>query len=351
MKRLMTLAISALLFGSLAFSEIPARLIPTSAEEAAMLAEADNFIDSLPDGMQDNQSTAIERALRGATGDLEKIRLSRSAKYQASPNIEVKEIRENGIQMRLYRPLNVSDELPLLVYFHGGGWCFGSLNSCAEFCAALAETGKMAVLAIDYSLAPENPFPKGMLDCIEGIKIAETSKEAWNISKISVGGDSAGANLALASALYLKSQNEPLPSSLVLIYPVLEINPEKNGSWRKFGRGYGLDRRLMDTFSEAYQSISEDKQNETDTLPDYYISPGNAPEELIRNLPPVLIINSERDILTDQGSRFASRLTAAGCQFDRIEFKGAVHMFATRAGQPTAFRRAVELTQWFVAGK
>lgn len=349
MRRLLTLVTATLLFGSVALPEIPAHLIPTPAEEAKMLEEADYFIDSLPDGLQDGQSSAIARAIKGATGDLEKLRKNRNTPFTTPSNVDVESFIEGSIRMQLYKPANVSEAIPILIYYHGGGWCFGSINSCAEFCSALAASGKMAVLAIDYSLAPENPFPKGMLDCVEGVKTAEKHKKEWNISEISVGGDSAGANLALATVLYLQNQNSPLPSSIVLIYPVLELNPIKNGSWKKYGRRYGLDRRLMETFSEAYSSTSGEI-NSSD-FHDYYLSPGNTPEELLKKLPPILIINSERDILADQGSRLAKRLNEAGCQFERIEFKGAVHLFATRKGQPTAFRKAVNLTEWFITGK
>ena len=105
--------------------------------------------------------------------------------------------------MRLYSPINCDRPLPLLIYLHGGGWTFGSINSCARFCNAIASSGKIKVLAVDYRLAPEHPYPAGLDDCCDAVEFAIDNATTLGIDadKISVGGDSSGGNLSIATAI------------------------------------------------------------------------------------------------------------------------------------------------------
>ena len=125
-----------------------------------------------------------------------------------------------------------NDTIPLLVYFHGGGWVIGSVNSCSRYCAAMAEKG-IAVLAVDYRLAPEHPFPEGLKDCIDAIKFAQSKMTEWKCDSISVGGDSSGGNLAIAVAL---SFPENTFNSLITFYPVTRAYADDSESWKQFGK-------------------------------------------------------------------------------------------------------------------
>ncbi|MDE6298765.1 MAG: alpha/beta hydrolase [Muribaculaceae bacterium] len=316
----------------------------TPAQQTAMLNEADDFIDALPEGLQDIQADAVLRAIRGDGAQLAKIRESRNASPNLSEKVNHTSYKENGIEMQLYSPKKIEGELPLLVYFHGGGWTFGSINSCAHFCDSLAETGKAGVLAVDYSLAPEHKFPSGLDDCLTSIEFALKNLSEWGFSSISLGGDSSGANLALASQISLieKGKGEDI-ESLILIYPVLKAFPDKSESWRKYARGYGLNRRLMESFFEAYLSSTDSE--------DALASPGLAIDSVLKKMPPLLLINAERDILFDQGKEFALKIKEIGNHVDWVTMPGATHLFITVPGQPTAFSTAVSLCEDFLSGK
>ncbi|MBD5357076.1 MAG: alpha/beta hydrolase [Bacteroides sp.] len=329
----------------------------TKQEKTQLLNEADDFIDELPDGLQDRQADAVLHAMQGAAFELQEVRQSRDKSFTYSDNIKITDIcpidgMARGINMRLYQPKVNNDKLPLLIYLHGGGWTFGSLNSCAAFCDALTSSGNIAVLAVDYSLAPENPFPRGLSDCIAVVEyvFANTDKLGTSPTLISLGGDSSGGNLALATSIYMigtqKSDKEL--KSLILYYPVVNINNENTGSWRQYSRGYGLDRRLMDAFSSAYDDNGRSPEQIGNISKDVLKSPLSAPEDILAKLPPILMIAAERDILADQGKAFTEKVKKTGNSIERIEFPGSVHLFITVPGQPTAFNKAVALTADFL---
>ncbi len=128
-----------------------------------MREQADSFLRAMPDSLQYRQAMAVSRAISGDLTDLVAVRSSRDRHPAVSENVRTRELSP---VLRLYEP--VSDDggpLPLLIYLHGGGWTFGSINSCGRFCDAMAATGKMKVMAVEYRLAPENPYPCGYLDC------------------------------------------------------------------------------------------------------------------------------------------------------------------------------------------
>lgn len=287
-------------------------------------------------------------------GELNILRASRNKSIRTVKGVESIDLKGDGnargLRMRLYKPILKSKKrLPLLVYFHGGGWTIGSIESCSKFCEALAATGKLMVLAVDYSLAPEHPFPDGLNDCESSIEYAVSHADGWGSSKnmVSVGGDSSGGNLALAAAMNLlnKKSLQGGLRSIVLIYPVVKAYNDKSASWKKYSRGYGLDGRLMETFNEAYLSGSKPTEN---LIKDPRVSPSHAKDSDLKKLPPVLMISAERDILSDQGKAFTDRLSKLGKSAERIVFPGAVHTFITKEGQPTAFRKAVELVSLFL---
>lgn len=326
-------------------AEMPQPMLPTMPETDAMLKEADYFLSKMPENFQDNQAAAILQAINGDIESLSAVRQSRDKAYSCSEEVNMTEIigegNAEGIKMRLFKPKKQGNAiLPLLVYFHGGGWVFGSINSCSAFCDALVSKGDVMVLAVDYSLAPEHPFPQGLNDCVAAIEFASSKAENWGSSTnlISLGGDSSGGNLALASALFINLS--PLTgikiNSLVLFYPVVKAFADDSDSWKKYGHGYGLDSYIMQAFNKAYIARKDFK--------DPLISPYFATDKQLSDLPPMLIVNAGRDILCDQGKVFADR----AARVERIVFPGAVHLFITVPGQPTAFAKAVILTSEFL---
>lgn len=310
-----------------------------------MASETVAFLEGMPAGLQESQAEGVRRASSGDYEALRNVRNSRNIAPELPEGIVVSEI---GTSMKMFRSsAGVGCVRPALLYFHGGGWCFGSINSCARYCAALAAESDIAVIALDYPLAPENPYPAALNACAEVFDYLVSHADNLGIDprRISVGGDSAGGNLALALAL-AKGENgadsQPI-RSLVLFYPVVYAGNDGSDSWRTFGEGYGLDSSLMDAFNSAYIGGVG--------VEDPLISPIFATDESLRTLPPVLMVNAERDILLDQCNRMAARMKAAGCSLRREILPSTVHLFITVPGQPTAFRTAVTLSADFLRGE
>ena len=310
---------------------IPSRSLPDSV----MKSEADAFIASTPADLQSKQCSAVVKAIEGDSSPLEGVRNSRNTTPQYSQNLKVRDFGN----YRLYEPLSADAEsLPLLIYLHGGGWTFGSLNSCAAFCDAVASSGLIKVLAVDYRLAPEHPYPCGLEDCKEALLYAFGHCQELGIDpeRITIGGDSSGGNLAVATAL----SSEIDVHSLLLFYPVTKAYNDGSQSWKKYGDGYGLNSDLMEAFNRAYLPDGQD--------PDKLASVGDAPDALLERLPRTLLVAAGRDILCDQGREFAAR---NGNRVTRVEFSDAVHLFITVPGQPAAFSEAVRLTVDFMTGE
>lgn len=316
----------------------------------SMAKEAEEFISGLPSGLQDKQEQAVRAAIDGDYSALNEVRNARNIPSELPEGISSEDI--DG-KYRLYIPERVTNE-PLLIYLHGGGWCFGSINSCSRFCSSLAKEAGIAVLAVEYPLAPEHPYPAALNSCIEALTYVVDNAARLGIdpNAISVGGDSAGGNLALATALrmiYTEEQLKDTPyadmlpkiKSLVLFYPVVRVWNDGSESWSKYESGYGLDGKIMETFNEAYIDGNDPQ------VP--LISPYNAAPAHLSKLPPTLIVNADYDILKDQGEAMYERLKEAGVEVKREVLPGTTHLFITVTGQPTAFDKSVALTKEFLS--
>lgn len=297
--------------------------------------QADEFLANMSPGLQDRQADAIVLAIDGDCLALNRVRNSRNSCPEISANVDTCMLNPT---MRLYSPINCDRPLPLLIYLHGGGWTFGSINSCARFCNAIASSGKIKVLAVDYRLAPEHPYPAGLDDCCDAVEFAIDNATTLGIDadKISVGGDSSGGNLSIATAIRCNGKVD----KLLLFYPVTKAFADGSQSWERYGSGFGLDARIMNEFNRAYTLRAE----ASDTL----ISPGLCSSATLANLPPTLLVAAQRDILCDQGREFAAK---APNTVTRVEIPMAVHLFITVPGQPAAFDRAVALALDFLVGQ
>lgn len=302
------------------------------SQDSIYTAEADSFLSRLPVGLQNKQAEAIRTAIAGDTRDLEAVRNSRNLPAGLPAGVTRTDIND---RLTLFRHESYgNDTLPLLIYFHGGGWTIGSINSCARFCAAMACEG-IAVLAVNYRLAPEHKFPAGLRDCISAVETATDSLDSWGCCSIALGGDSSGGNLAIATALSFPKNTF---GALVAFYPVTKAYDDGTASRQSFGLGFGLDSRLMDAFNDAY----------TADVYNPLVSPADAQDETLRCLPPTLIVGAERDILRDQGRDFAAKLKRLGIHAEYNVIPGSVHLFITVDGQPAAFRRAVSTASEFI---
>ena len=231
-----------------------------------------------------------------------------------------------GIPVRLYRPLGsqTSEMLPALVYFHGGGWVFGDLDTHDPLCRELSNLAGCAVVSVAYRVAPEDKFPAAVDDAVAAIRYVADNGDALGIdgTRIAAAGDSAGGTLSTAAALTFRDQGGPRMRLQVLIYPVTDMTLDSPG-YNKVPTGYTLPRERMLFFREAYLRTPED-------VTDWRASPLKAPD--LSDLPPALILTAAQDPLVDEAKAYADRLAAAGVAVTYSCYEGMVHGFLTMAG-------------------
>lgn len=324
--------------------------------DSLMADEARTFLAKMPSGLQTVQEEAVRLAMKGDLESLNQVRSSRNTPADIPSGIEQLECHDG---YRLYRPVEGgSEKLPVLVYLHGGGWCFGSINSCAAFCTAICDAAGIVVLALDYPLAPEHVYPVALDFISEALGWINKNADSYGLDNrcVFLGGDSAGGNLAIAAALKLIQAEDPdlriscgsahdTPAGLrglLLFYPVVKAFGDNSDSWREFGNGYGLDSGIMEAFNQAY--VGENSPY----IP--LISPYFASEKHLAVLPEMLVVNAGHDILCDQGEEFCIKVSGAGGRVTRCLFPEATHLFITVPGQPTAFAEAVRLSASFLSG-
>jgi acetyl esterase len=224
---------------------------------------------------------------------------------------------EGGLRLRLYRPEG-KGPFPLLLYFHGGGWVIGDLESHDHVCRALSRRAALLVISVDYRLSPETPFPGPLDDCAAALVWAadHAAEFGGDARRMAVGGDSAGANLAAGLALRVRDQGGPRIGFQLLIYPVTDRNFE-TVSYREFASGYGLTRNNMQWFWDCYLPTGG-------ALP-----PEAAPLRArdLRGLPPAFVVTAEFDVLRDEGEAYARRLHKEGVAVRGIRFLGMNHGF------------------------
>lgn len=230
---------------------------------------------------------------------------------------EIRDLDADGVPARLYRP-NDRKDLGLLVYYHGGGWVCGSINTHDDVCRKLAQSMGHAVLSVDYRLAPEFAFPQPLNDCIVALRWAHAHASELGIdaSRIAVGGDSAGGNLAAAVA-----NLQPVPLKFqMLIYPVTDAT-RSSQSYQDNATGYRLTANGMKWFCDHYLSGSIGSPT------DPRVSPLFADAVTLASAPPAIVITAEYDPLRDEGEQYAHRLLEAGVACSLTRYYGQIHGF------------------------
>lgn len=233
-----------------------------------------------------------------------------------------------GIAIRSYRPAGArkTEALPALVFFHGGGWTIGDLDTHDSLCRQLAHGANCGVFSVEYRLAPEAPFPAAVEDCI-----AATRFVARQATRLAVGGDSAGGNLAAVLALHARDAGWPPICFQLLIYPATDQNLHTE-SLERNGRDYLLTRALMERFRANYLP------NEADYA-DWRASPALAKSHA--GLPPALVLTAGYDPLLDEGRQYAELLRHAGVRVDYREYPDMIHGFIVMGGVLDTARAAV----------
>jgi acetyl esterase len=224
------------------------------------------------------------------------------------------------IPLRLYRGAGTGDgPLPVLMFFHGGGWVIGDLDTHDVVCRQLANFAGCAVVSVDYRLAPEHKFPAAVEDCIAATAWVAAEGDALGLdgARMAVGGDSAGGNLAAVVSLFARDHGVPALCMQLLIYPATDFGMQ-HGSYITRGEGYGLTHGTMKWFRDAYLRSDAD----TD---DWRASPLRVKDLL--GLPPAYIITAGFDPLSDEGVAYAERLAAAGVKVRHVHLPGQIHGF------------------------
>jgi acetyl esterase len=241
---------------------------------------------------------------------------------------------EAEIPVRLYRPAARQDgTLPLVVYYHGGGWVIGSRQTHDPICRLLANKVHCLVLSVDYRMAPEHPFPAAVVDAFDALKwaVENTAEQGIDGSRIAVAGDSAGGNLAAVMAHLARDTGLPELALQLLIYPVTSAE-RRHQSYRDFAEGYVLSQEMMDYFFEAY--ISDPAQ-----VRDPRLSPLLADNH--RGLAATEIIVAGFDPLRDEGIEYAKILAEAGNEVRLTNYAGMVHGFLQMSKMVAASHRLI----------
>jgi acetyl esterase len=264
-------------------------------------------------------------------------RETRPASTPPAPQLgAVREILAEGTQaipLRIYRPAGVADSrrLPVLVYFHGGGWVIGDLETHDVLCRQLTAEAGVSVIAVDYRLAPEHKFPAAVDDAWSATRwiAAHAAELGVDADRLAVGGDSAGGNLAAVIALLARDAGGPRIALQILLYPVTDLVSESQ-SYADLADGYMLTRDSMRWFRAQYLAKEEDAA-------DWRVSPLRASS--LAGLPPALVVTAGYDPLRDEGEAYARRLREAGVSVDAVSFGGMIHGFVPMGRLiDTAFR-------------
>ncbi|MFZ5747870.1 MAG: alpha/beta hydrolase [Pseudomonadota bacterium] len=287
----------------------------------------------MPDDRKPVLDPLIEKLLAASAGEppvdtlgIEEARARMRGRIARLPssNALIKDIRDfaiparhGAIPARLYLPQ--AERPPLILFFHGGGWALCGLDTHDGQCRRLCADSGAAVLAVDYRLAPEHPFPAGFDDCLDATlwALEDDALPGIDTSFFVLAGDSAGGTLAAGVALALRDRGGPMARGQALFYPALQHPSRPSPSYSNYAEGFGLTRRAMGYFWDIYLAGAV-------PIP-VYAAPMHADD--LSGLPPAFIVTAECDVLRDEGEGFAERLHAAGIAVEQHRIPGVNHGF------------------------
>jgi len=256
------------------------------------------------------------------------------------PVYEVTDLTVEELPARLYRP-DASADKPVLVYFYGGGWTLGSIETSDAVCRTLANATGALVLAAGYRLAPEHKFPTAVYDCFAAVRwVADNAARLGaDPARIAVGGDSAGGNLAAAVTLLARDRGGPALAAQLLVYPNTDYESD-TPSLRENTDPLLFNRTSVGWYWGHYLNSPADGV-------DPLASPLRADD--LSGLPPALVITAEYDPLRDQAEQYAAALSQAGVPVVASRYDGMVHGFFCMAGELDAGRRALAEAAGFLS--
>jgi acetyl esterase len=238
------------------------------------------------------------------------------------------------IYCRVFRPI-IDRVIPTMIYFHGGGWVWANVDTHDRMTREYAAAGQVAVVSVDYALSPEAKFPQALLECAAVVRFVAERGAEWGLdpTRITLGGDSAGGNLALATALLLRDTGGPALRGILSNYPIGDSRFD-TPSYLEFGSGgYGLTTERMAFYWSVYVPHEIDR-----------LHPLAAPLRAdLAGLPPVMVLLAELDVLRSEGEALVAKLRTADVAVETETFAGTVHGFLRATGSVQKARDAVAL--------
>lgn len=274
----------------------------------------------------------------------------------AKPDVDIKDFDlpvgpQGKTAVRMLCRKNSAEKMPILLYIHGGGWIMGNKQTHDRMVRQLAAGTGAAVVYVDYVNSPESQYPDTLEQCYAVLEHMVKNADEYNLdsSKIIVEGDSAGGNMAIATAILAKQRKGPQIGLQVLFYPVTNAAFDTD-SYQDFADGPWLTLKAMQWFWNAY--CPDEKQRAEIT-----VSPLRATADELKGLPQALIFTAENDVLRDEGEAFARKLDEAGVKVASIRVNGSMHDFAMLDGladseaTKTAMLLAVAAIKKYIKGK
>ena len=224
-------------------------------------------------------------------------------------------------RVRIVRPEGNTDRLPVVVYFHGGGWVLGDKETHDRLIREIAVQANAAVVFVDYERSPEAKYPIAIEQDYAVTKYVAEHSEQLNVdpTRLAIAGDSVGGNMTAVVSLLAEQRKGPEIIAQVLFYPVTDANFE-NGSYTEFANGPWLTKAAMEWFWNQYLPEGTDRT-------DPKVTPIHAPQELLAGQAPALIITDENDVLRDEGEAYARKLSQAGVDVTTVRYNGTIHDF------------------------
>lgn len=240
-----------------------------------------------------------------------------------SAKIEDKEFAtaKGKVSVRIIRPENSRDVLPVVLYYHGGGWILGSKNTHDRLVRELAIGSNAAVVFVNYTPSPEAQYPVPLEEAYAAlVYVAEHAKEL-NVdpSRIAIVGDSVGGNMAAGVTLLAKERKGPKLLQQILFYPVTDADFNTE-SYKEYAEGPWLTKAAMEWFWNAYAPDVKSRK-------DHLVSPLQSTIEQLKGLPKALVITDENDVLRSEGEAYAHKLMEAGVEVEAVRYLGTIHDF------------------------
>lgn len=252
-------------------------------------------------------------------------------------------VGDREIPVRVFSPEKPSQN-KAMIFFHGGGWVTGDIDTYTPICTALAEACNQTIISVDYRLAPEHPFPKGLIDCYLATKaiFLECDKMGIHPDNLTLIGDSAGGNLAAAVSILASKKKEFYPRKQVLLYPATYFDHTSDSpfcSVSENGEDFILTARRIEDYMDLYVPVKKERLNP-------YVAPLLA--EKLEHQPKTLLITAEFDPLRDEGAAYGIKLRASGHDVRSFCMEGAIHGFMGNPLATEEIRKTYELIKIFL---